>query len=205
VIIVIHRASGRLIARTARRRCRVARSLVGVLIIADFIITSSHANGVSMRLCCVRINHFAPAPPNDVDEDTSCRRWTRATRCLTRIVPYTEVDAQRDKPAKVVDRTSTVASNVNLVRSTTVQLIKTSEHICAAKLQRTALLRLPYLYLDCNDQRAVAKFFQFQSLGQSSRRKYPHFGDTRISLQHSVVSKEASMPITSSIAVQLFR
>jgi len=111
-----------------------------------------------MRLCCVRINHFAPAPPNDVDEDTSCRRWTSATRCLTRIVPYTEVDAQRDKPAKVVDRTSTVASNVNLVRSTTVQLIKTSEHICGAKLQRTALLRLPYLYLDCNDQRAVAKF-----------------------------------------------
>jgi len=48
----------------------------------------------------------------------SCRRRTRATRCLVRIVPYTEVDAQCDKLAKVVGRMSTDASIVNFIRST---------------------------------------------------------------------------------------
>ena len=38
------------------------------------------------------------------------RRQTRATRCITRIVLYTEVDAQCDKLADVVDRLLTVAS-----------------------------------------------------------------------------------------------
>jgi len=32
----------------------------------------------------------------------SCRRWTRATRCLARIVWYTEMDARCDTLAKVV-------------------------------------------------------------------------------------------------------
>ena len=38
-----------------------------------------------------------------------CRRWTRATRYLTRIVLHTDEDAQGDKLAKVVSRTSTTA------------------------------------------------------------------------------------------------
>ena len=46
-----------------------------------------------------------------------CRRWTRATRSLI----HASCDTQRyDKPAKIVGRTSTVASIVNCVRPTTV-------------------------------------------------------------------------------------
>jgi len=48
------------------------------------------------------------------------RRWTRATRCLTRILQYTEADAQCNKLVKVVRRMSTIASIVNLLRLTTV-------------------------------------------------------------------------------------
>jgi len=43
----------------------------------------------------------------------SCRRWTRATRCPARILLYTARDAQCDKLAEVVGRTSTVANVVN--------------------------------------------------------------------------------------------
>jgi len=51
-----------------------------------------------------------------VVRDAVSRRWIGATRYHTRIVLYTEVDAQCDKVAKVVGRTSTVAGVVNLVR-----------------------------------------------------------------------------------------
>ena len=47
-------------------------------------------------------------------------RWTRATIFFTRTVVYTDMDARCDKLVKVVRRTSTVASIVNLVRPTTV-------------------------------------------------------------------------------------
>jgi len=47
----------------------------------------------------------------------SCRRWTRATRCLTRIQLQTGVDAQC---VKLTVGRSTVASFINLVRPTTV-------------------------------------------------------------------------------------
>jgi len=50
----------------------------------------------------------------------SCRRRTRAARCLTSIVLHTEVDAQCDKLASVVSRTPTVAGIVKLGRPTTV-------------------------------------------------------------------------------------
>ena len=43
----------------------------------------------------------------------SCRRWTRATLCPARILLYTARDAQCDKLAEVVGRTSTVANVVN--------------------------------------------------------------------------------------------
>ena len=42
----------------------------------------------------------------------NCCGWTRATRCLTL---YTEVYALCDKLSKVVCRTSTVASIVNML------------------------------------------------------------------------------------------
>ena len=51
---------------------------------------------------------------------TSYRTWTRTTRCIARIVLYTEVDAQCDRLDRVVGRTSTVAGTVNLLRPTTV-------------------------------------------------------------------------------------
>ena len=57
-----------------------------------------------------------------VPTSTGCCRWTRATRCLTRIVLYTEVVAQCDKlHGQLVGWASIVASIVNLVRPTTVE------------------------------------------------------------------------------------
>jgi len=50
-------------------------------------------------------------------DSISCRRWTRATRCLTRIQLQTGLDAQCVKLTVV---RSTVASFINLVRPTTV-------------------------------------------------------------------------------------
>jgi len=48
-----------------------------------------------------------------VKTSISCRRWTRATRCLMRMMLYTKVDAHCDKLALVVGQTSTDASTVN--------------------------------------------------------------------------------------------
>ena len=47
-----------------------------------------------------------------VESSISCRRWTRATRCLRpmRMMLYTKVDAHCDKLALVVGQTSTDAS-----------------------------------------------------------------------------------------------
>ena len=55
-----------------------------------------------------------------------------------------EVDAQYDKLAKVVGRTSTAASAVNLFRPTIIVCLTLSVHLCRAKR--------------CSLQRAVAKF-----------------------------------------------
>ena len=63
-----------------------------------------------------RVHSFWPRPHAQLASLTSlrtsisCRRWTRATRCLTRIVLNTEVDARCEKLAKVVGRTSLVLS-----------------------------------------------------------------------------------------------
>jgi len=67
----------------------------------------------------------------------SYRRWTRATRCLSRIVLYTEADAQCDKlhVVKLVSRTLTVASILKLVRPTP------SVHLCRTKNQLDMLNR----------------------------------------------------------------
>jgi len=56
-------------------------------------------------------------------QTVGCRRRTRATRYCTRIVLYTDVDAQCDKLANVVGRTSTVANTVNLVNTNFYQHI----------------------------------------------------------------------------------
>ena len=83
------------------------------------------------------------------------RRWTSATRCVTHIVLYTEVDAKCDNLASVVGRTN----------FTTVH--------------------------------GSRRNFSVQSFEQSSREKYPHFGGTRISLQHrnrkSLYAKNSSI------------
>ena len=81
----------------------------------------------------------------------SFRKRTRATRCLTRIVLYTEVDVWRDKLSKVVGRTSTFASSVKFVRPTTVARLPVtlSTHLCQNNYKLTTR---------CCDRRAVAKF-----------------------------------------------
>ena len=66
----------------------------------------------------------------------SCRRWTRATRCLLRIVHAVVLrievdDAQLDDcMMKLVSQTSTAASIVNSVLPTTIQFITLSIHLC---------------------------------------------------------------------------
>jgi len=70
----------------------------------------------------------------------SCRRWTRATRSLARIVLYTQVDAQCDKLSKVVGRTSTVASFCNNLVTAVILLIRVIAVLlfsCLASLLRS--------------------------------------------------------------------
>jgi len=76
----------------------------------------------------------------------SCRRRTRATRCLTHIVLCTAVDAQREILSKVVGRTATVADIVNY-NSTNYgrQFITLSVSLCAC----------------CDDRHTIVKFTDF--------------------------------------------
>ena len=88
----------------------------------------------------------------DRQTSLSCRRRTRATRCVMPVVLYTDADALGDKLVKVVGLTSTVQSTVNLL---TVQSIILSVHLCRALCQRST----------CRGK----------SPGQSSRGKYFNF------------------------------
>jgi len=58
--------------------------------------------------------------PRNSAETTCTTSPEPSISCFVCLVQYTEVDAQCDKLANVVGRTSTVASAVNLVRPTTV-------------------------------------------------------------------------------------
>jgi len=87
----------------------------------------------------------------------------------TRIVLYTDVDAQCDKMA-TVDRTSTVARTVRSTEDSQ-QFVTISIHLYRTKYADNA----------CDGRHAATKLSPYM-LGQSSRGKYPHFGDSRISL-----------------------
>ena len=92
-----------------------------------------------------------------------------------------EVDAQYDKLAKVVGRTSTAASAVNLFRPTIIVCLTLSVHLCRAKR--------------CSLQRAVAKFptsrvWNTVGLRQESTLV---FGHTRIYFKHNVGQVEESL------------
>ena len=71
-------------------------------------------------------------------------RSARRAACMARIVLCKEVDVQRDKLAKVVGRTSTVASTINFVWPTSVasimKFITLSVHLCRVSWQYVATI-----------------------------------------------------------------
>jgi len=92
------------------------RTIGIVTIISPYIIIISSSSIISGNICM-------PVPSicnNVINKSISCRRRTRATYSIVCIVLHTEVEAQRDKLAKVGGQTSTVANTVNVVRPTTV-------------------------------------------------------------------------------------
>jgi len=92
------------------------RTIGIITIISPYIIIISSSGIISGNICM-------PVPSicnNVISKSISCRRRTRATYSIVCIVLHTEVEAQRDKLAKVGGQTSTVANTVNVVRPTTV-------------------------------------------------------------------------------------
>jgi len=97
---------------------------------------------------------------------SNCRRWTRATRCLSRVVQYTCWNAQCDKVAKVVNRSSQVLSTWLTDDGPAYSSI--CINICRVKLTR----------YDYRRASAVS-----DDLGLSSRSKFPSSEDIRISVK----------------------
>jgi len=97
---------------------------------------------------------------------SNCRRWTRATRCLSRVVLYTCWNAQCDKVAKVVGRSSQVLST--WLTDDGPAYNSTCVNICRVQLTS----------YDYRRASAVS-----DDLGQSSKGKFPSSADIRISVK----------------------
>jgi len=84
------------------------------------LVTNRQTDRQTDHTICVALSHILFYALRCSLTKINCREKTRETRCFVYLVQYAEVDAQCDKRANVVGRTSTVASAVNLVRPTTV-------------------------------------------------------------------------------------